>query len=1216
MEHYTEFLPIRRADMEARGWDQLDFVVVGGDAYVDHPSFGTAIISRLLEAEGYKVGVLAQPRYTDCEDFKRFGKPKYGFFIGGGNVDSMVSHYSVAKIPRAEDEYSPGGKGGARPDRSATVYTRLAKQAYPDLPVILGGLEASLRRFAHYDYWLDTVLPSIAEDSGADIISFGMGEHQTVEIARRLAAGEPVESITDVDGTCYLTDFDHLPERYVECAGFKKVASDKVAYAKACRIQMDNQDVVSGQIIVQKQSEKYLVQNIPAKPLVRWELDKVYALPYPRRYHPIYEAMGGVPAIREVQFSIIQNRGCFGGCNFCAIQLHQGRRVTSRSADSIVAEAERMTHEPDFKGYIHDIGGPTANFRFPSCREQMLRGMCNGGKHCLAPTTCSHMIVDHSDYLKILRRVRELPGVKKVFIRSGIRFDYLMADPDDTFFKELVEYHVSGQLKVAPEHCAPNTLPHPAQDSALHLARSVKKWGTPQYSNGYICRNPHRNNQMHHYDMNLCYIDELLWHFKWTGDLDYVRQMWPVITRHLAWEKLNYDPDNDGLYDAYACIWASDALYYNSGAVTHSSAYNYRANKTAAQLAEKIGEDPTPYRNEAEKILKAMNERLWLPGKGHWAEYQDFMGHKRVHESAAVWTIYHAIDSETANPFQAYQATRYVDTSIPHIPVTAYGLKENGYATIATTNWLPYSWSINNVAFAEVMHTALSYFQAGRADAGYKLLKSSVLDGMYLGDSPGNFGQISFYDAARGECYRDFGDPIGVASRVLIQGLFGILPDALNQQIILRPGFPDDWDKASVSTPDISYRFTRKENTDTYHITQRFQTPLHPVLHVNARKEKIRSVKVNGVPATWQSIESAHGYPLLSIQAEGTSSTTITIEWEGAPLHTLAVQEPLITSNGKLALQIPSGASISQVYDPQSILANHTVEATAFNAQIKGEPGHHTFFVYTHQGEMDWWQPVNIYIENVRESPSYTDFADIRPEKCRMVDFDRQLNASVTDIYQNEYLSPRSPYTTLQLPTQGIGEWCHPLLSATIDDSELRSLVHHDTFQTSLGIPFRLKEKGNNILFTSLWDNYPDSSTISLSGTASHAYLLMAGSTNHMQCHIANGIIRIHYADGTSQATELTNPDNWCPIEQDFYVDGKAFQVPAPRPYRLHLKSGKVSRDLGKELNITGVYGREIEGGAGILLDIPLDHSKELKGLTLETLSNDVVIGIMGVTLQ
>ena len=489
---YTEFLPISRADMEARGWEQLDFVVVGGDAYVDHPSFGTAIISRLLEAEGYKVGVLAQPRYTDCEDFKRFGKPKYGFFIGGGNVDSMVSHYSVAKIPRAEDEYSPGGKGGARPDRSATVYTRLAKQAYPDLPVILGGLEASLRRFAHYDYWLDTVLPSIAEDSGADIISFGMGEHQTVAIARRLAAGEPVSSITDVDGTCYLTDFDHLPEKYVECAGFKKVASDKTAYAKACRIQMDNQDVVSGQIIVQKQSEKYLVQNIPAKPLVRWELDRVYALPYTRRYHPIYEAMGGVPAIREVQFSIIQNRGCFGGCNFCAIQLHQGRRVTSRSADSIVAEAERMTHEPDFKGYIHDVGGPSANFRHTSCQKQKRCGMCKN-RSCLAPEPCPNLDADHSEYTELLRRMREIPGIKKVFVRSGIRYDYMLQDKDRSFFKELVQYHISGQLKVAPEHCVSSVLDYmgkPHFDVFLKFWRQYQKLneerGTEQYLVPYL----------------------------------------------------------------------------------------------------------------------------------------------------------------------------------------------------------------------------------------------------------------------------------------------------------------------------------------------------------------------------------------------------------------------------------------------------------------------------------------------------------------------------------------------------------------------------------------------------------------------------------------------------------------------------------------------------------------------------------------------------------
>ena len=455
---YTEFLPISRQDMESRGWDQVDYVLVTGDAYVDHPSFGAAIISRVLEAEGFRVGVLSQPDFTTCESFKEFGRPRYGFFIGGGNVDSMVAHYSVAKVRRAEDEYTPGGKAGRRPDRSATVYSQLAKQAYPDLPVILGGLEASLRRFAHYDYWMDEVLPSIAETSGADLISFGMGEHQTRTIARRLANGEPVESIRDVAGTCYMTDFAGLPEKYVECAGFNKVKADKVAYARACRIQMDNQDPVSGQIVVQKQSQKYLVQNIPSKPLTRRELDEVAALPFTRRYHPSYDALGGVPAIEEVEFSIIHNRGCYGGCNFCAITLHQGRRVTSRSADSVVAEGERIAQSPGFKGYIHDVGGPTANFRLPSCAKQMREGMCQGGKKCLAPSPCPHLIVDHSEYLGILRRLRAIPGVKKVFIRSGIRYDYLIRDKDESFFKELVQHHISGQLKVAPEHCAPTTL--------------------------------------------------------------------------------------------------------------------------------------------------------------------------------------------------------------------------------------------------------------------------------------------------------------------------------------------------------------------------------------------------------------------------------------------------------------------------------------------------------------------------------------------------------------------------------------------------------------------------------------------------------------------------------------------------------------------------------------------------------------------------------------
>lgn len=458
-------MPINQQDMLARGWSELDYVLVTGDAYVDHPSFGSAIIARVLEAEGYRVGVLSQPDFSTCESFKVFGKPHYGFFIGGGNVDSMVAHYSVAKIRRNVDEYTPGGVAGKRPDRSATVYTQLAKQAYPDLPVILGGLEASLRRFAHYDYWMDTVLPSIAEDSGADIISYGMGEHQTAEIAHRLAAGEKAAEIRDVAGTCYMTDFAGLPAKYMECAGFIKVSKDKIAYAKACRIQMDQQDPVIGQIVVQKQRQGYLVQNLPAKPLTRHELDEVAALPFTRRYHPSYEALGGVPAIREVEYSIIHNRGCYGGCNFCAITLHQGRRVTSRSVDSVVEEGELLTKQPGFKGYIHDVGGPTANFRLPSCKQQMTKGMCQGGKKCLAPSPCPHLISDHSEYLNMLRRLRALPRVKKVFIRSGIRYDYLIWDKNETFFKELVEHHVSGQLKVAPEHCAPNTLKYMGKPS-------------------------------------------------------------------------------------------------------------------------------------------------------------------------------------------------------------------------------------------------------------------------------------------------------------------------------------------------------------------------------------------------------------------------------------------------------------------------------------------------------------------------------------------------------------------------------------------------------------------------------------------------------------------------------------------------------------------------------------------------------------------------------
>lgn len=447
------FLPISKQDMTDRGWEQVDFVYVTGDSYVDHPSFGASIITRVLESKGYKVAVLSQPNWKGTEDFTQFGKPRLGFFVTSGNIDSMVAHYTAAKKIRRDDAYTAGGKAGKRPDRAVIVYTKIIKKLYPDSPVIIGGLEASLRRFAHYDYWDDKIRPSILIDSGADLLSFGMGENQTIEIAKRLDNGESINSIRDIPGTCYLCPTTETPYEGVECPSFENVCSSKKEYAKSCRIQQDEQDHIRGRVIKQKHGKTMVVQNKPMPPLTQKELDWVYSLPYMRAYHPSYERLGGVPGIREVEFSITHNRGCFGACNFCSIAFHQGRYVTTRSKKSILIEAEKLTHMPNFKGYIHDIGGPTANFRRPSCDMQIEKGLCKG-KKCLAPKPCPNLAVDHSEYLDILRSVRNINGVKKVFIRSGIRYDYMLQDKDDTFFREMVENHISGQLKVAPEHCS------------------------------------------------------------------------------------------------------------------------------------------------------------------------------------------------------------------------------------------------------------------------------------------------------------------------------------------------------------------------------------------------------------------------------------------------------------------------------------------------------------------------------------------------------------------------------------------------------------------------------------------------------------------------------------------------------------------------------------------------------------------------------------------
>lgn len=740
-------------------------------------------------------------------------------------------------------------------------------------------------------------------------------------------------------------------------------------------------------------------------------------------------------------------------------------------------------------------------------------------------------------------------------------------------------------------------LPHPAQDTAMHLARSAEKWGTPMYSNGYICKLPNNDRKMSHYDMNLNYIDELLWHFQYDADTAMMREFWPTLKLHLEWEKRNWDPDGDHLYDGYCCIWASDALYYNSGAVSHASAYNYRGNLLIARIAELIGEDPTPYRQEAEAILEAMNRRLWIPqhdgADGHWAEFQDFMGLRRLHPNAALWSIYTPIDCGACSPEQAYRATRWVDACIPHIPLdielqstlntqltpdiqptfsaqSIFG-GENLF-TLSTSDWMPYAWSTNNVAHEEVANMALAYFIAGRREVGYRLLYSDLIDEMCAGGCPGNFGQISHYDKALKEAYRDFGDNIGITSRAIVQGLFGIRPDALFGRCYLQPGFPQQWDHARVETPYFSYNFHRENGQDIYDIEQHFAQPLQVILRLPLGDG--RFVDVKGNTDTQQ---------------------RLTIATAAVPDHDQPAATPWRPTLDEHALGL----------DPVT-------------------PGAEASHVH--------------------------------------LDLKDYYNASVDDIYRQEYLSPRSPYTTLELPSQGMGDWCVPLMTAQLEDDGLREAISADnTFDTRLGLRFQLPKVGPNILYTSLWDNFPDSLTICIEGQNAqpqasprtksrkrqqtqepapahryhYAYLLMAGSTNNMQSRIDNGLVIARYADGTADTLHLTNPYNWCPIEQDYYYDDNAYWSATQHPYRVHLGSGLVSRQLKHDLQSSGsdngavnihvtdfeadtpiAKGLSIPNGAAQLLKMPLQADRELVSLTLRTLSNDVVIGLMGVTLE
>ncbi len=490
-----DFLPVTVEDCKKRGWDRPDFVYVIGDAYVDHPSFGPAIISRLLEAHGYRVAIISQPDWRDETSIQLYGEPRLGFLVCGGNMDSMVNHYSVSKRKRDTDAYTPGGVMGKRPDYAVVVYGNLIRKTYKHTPIIIGGIEASLRRLGHYDYWSNKLRRSILLDSGADLISYGMGERSIIEIADALDSGIPIKDITFIDGTVYKTRDRALLEgaQALALPSFEAIRASKEQYAKSFYIQYCNTDHFVAKVLYETYDERlFVVQNRPSKPLTTEEMDRVYALPYMRTYHPMYESAGGIPAIREVKFSLISNRGCFGGCNFCALTFHQGRVISTRSHASIIEEARLLTYEPDFKGYIHDVGGPTANFRQPSCQKQLKSGVCPN-KQCLFPKPCANLVADHTDYIRLLRRLRELPGVKKVFIRSGIRYDYVLADKSDAFLRELCEHHVSGQLKVAPEHISKRVLEKlgkPSTDVYKEFVRRFtamnEKLGKKQYLVPYL----------------------------------------------------------------------------------------------------------------------------------------------------------------------------------------------------------------------------------------------------------------------------------------------------------------------------------------------------------------------------------------------------------------------------------------------------------------------------------------------------------------------------------------------------------------------------------------------------------------------------------------------------------------------------------------------------------------------------------------------------------
>ena len=845
--------------------------------------------------------------------------------------------------------------------------------------------------------------------------------------------------------------------------------------------------------------------------------------------------------------------------------------------------------------------------------------------------------------------------------------------------------HVSGFAGRQNTSPAPETIP-PA-DESFNLSRNE----AALHSNGDFSL-----DKPDHYNMNLVAVDTIFRHLMWTGDLEFAARMWPVIERHLARERRlfrrPFGPDKLPLYEAYACIWASDELIYHGGGATHSTAYNFWHNRMAARVAKLLGKDPAPYAKEAGLIREAMRRYLWLGDRGWHAEYRDLLGNQAAHPSPALWTFYHTLDSEAATPQEAWQMSRFVDTQLAKIPMQGPGVPKGNF-NLPTTNWMPYRWSINNVALDESAHTSLACWQAGRPDLALPLLKGALLDAMFMGACPGNVGMTSSSDIFSGEQYRDFADSVGITSRAFIEGLFGLHPDQLSGQLRIRPGFPADWEMARIRHPDIGMAFKREALTESYAIESSLPKPMTLRLEIAALRDRVASLTVNGKPAKWSRLADSVGPPRIEVTAPAAARHVVVIEWQGNPLDTPSVP-PVQAQDSSLTTHTRC-ASLLAIEDPQGVLRNATTGEHDLTATTSGTLGHRTAFVQLTQGDLTWWQPLPFELRSPAEMipaiqqeksslrfrlrnntteawtgdaviivgnheihrhidlaagkdsaeiavptaglapgshPVRIDFgpgrtiagsvvnwkidppaAEIRWEN---IDLTAQFNDRITRILSNEYRSPRSPYCSLAIPKQGIGGWCDFTATAEIDDAGLRAAAGRNggVFQSPLGIPFRTPgpDAEPNIILTSQWDNHPREATVPLSGHSPRACLLMAGTTNAMQCRFDNGEVVATYTDGSTARLPLQTPDNWWPIEQDYHIDNFAFTRPGPVPPRLDLKSARL-----RVMDATDckTRGRIIPGGSATILDLPLDPSKELKSITVRTLGNEVIIGLMAVTL-